>query len=113
MHDGFPKQVSLDKEAIQALRTILGIMTDQVYTTEIMNSWNFEHIIILDQRFEDHDPETPITLNIYDAALLIDGMAFTEVASAELPWIDMVRWTTDFVTAELRQHWTDEEWQSL
>jgi hypothetical protein len=25
----------------------------------------------------------------------------------------MVRWTTDFVTAELRQHWTDEEWQSL
>ena len=40
-------------------------------------------------------------------------MAFTEVASAELPWIDMVRWTTDFITAELRQYWTDEEWQSL
>jgi hypothetical protein len=24
----------------------------------------------------------------------------------------MVRWTTDFVTEELRQHWTDDEWRT-
>jgi len=24
----------------------------------------------------------------------------------------MVRWVTDFVTTELRQHWTEEEWRS-
>jgi hypothetical protein len=25
----------------------------------------------------------------------------------------MVRWTSDFVTEELRQHWTDDEWRSF
>jgi hypothetical protein len=40
-------------------------------------------------------------------------MAFTEVASADLPWIEMVRWTSDFVTSELRSHWTQSEWLQL
>ena len=39
-------------------------------------------------------------------------MAFTEIASAEFEWAEMVRWTSDFVTAELRQHWSDDEWRS-
>jgi len=43
----------------------------------------------------------------------LQGMAFTEVMSAELPWIDTVRWVTDFVTMELRQHWTEEEWRNF
>jgi len=30
-----------------------------------------------------------------------------------LPWIDSVRWVTDFVTEELRQHWTEDEWRGL
>jgi hypothetical protein len=51
-------------------------------------------------------------MGIDDAALLLEGMAFTEIMSADFPWIDMVRWTTDFVTEELRQHWTDEEWRT-
>jgi hypothetical protein len=25
----------------------------------------------------------------------------------------MVRWTSDFVTSELRSHWTDAEWLEL
>ncbi len=50
---------------------------------------------------------------IRDAALLLDGMAFTEAASADFPWIEMVRWTTDFVTSELRRHWTDEQWREV
>jgi hypothetical protein len=52
-------------------------------------------------------------MGIDDASLLLQGMAFTEVMSADLPWIDMVRWVTDFVTTELRQHWTEEEWQTF
>jgi hypothetical protein len=40
-------------------------------------------------------------------------MAYTEIASADLPWIDMVRWTSDFVSGELRQHWSDDEWLSI
>jgi len=37
-------------------------------------------------------------------------MAFTEVMSMEFPFFDMVQWTSDFVAAELRKYWTDEEW---
>jgi hypothetical protein len=54
-----------------------------------------------------------VTLGIDDAALLLDGMAYTEIASADLPWIDMVRWTADFVAGELRRHWTDGEWLAI
>ena len=25
----------------------------------------------------------------------------------------MVRWTSDFVSGELRRHWTDDEWLSI
>jgi hypothetical protein len=28
----------------------------------------------------------------------------------DLPFIEMVRWTSDFITAELRSHWTEEQW---
>jgi hypothetical protein len=52
-------------------------------------------------------------LGIDDAALLLQGMAFTEVMSQEFPWIDTVRWVTDFVTEELRKHWSEEEWRSF
>ena len=37
-------------------------------------------------------------------------MAFTETMSADLPWFEMVRWTSDFVTAQLRANWSDAEW---
>jgi hypothetical protein len=54
-----------------------------------------------------------VLLGIDDAALLLQGMAFTEVMSQELPWIESVRWVTDFITEELRQHWTEDEWRRL
>ena len=57
-------------------------------------------------------PDGWVTLDIDDAALLLDGMAFTEIASMELPWFEMVQWTSDFITTELRQHWTDDEWRT-
>jgi hypothetical protein len=52
-------------------------------------------------------------LGIDDVALLLQGMAFTEVMSEDLPWIDTVRWVTDFVTAELRKYWTEDEWREF
>jgi hypothetical protein len=45
--------------------------------------------------------------------MLLQGMAFTEVMSQDLPWIESVRWVTDFITEELRQHWTEDEWLRL
>ena len=46
--------------------------------------------------------ERQMELSMEDVALILQGMAFTEVMSADLPWIDMVRWTSDFVTTQLR-----------
>jgi hypothetical protein len=58
-------------------------------------------------------PTSISVIGIDDVALLLDEMAYTEIASADLPWIDMVRWTADFVSTELRQHWSDDEWLSI
>lgn len=106
-----PREISLDKEAIASLRQIIGIMTDQVQLAERPTRWNVEHLIDLDERLFAHEDGQPIVLGIDDAALLLEGMAFTEIMSVELPWFDMVQWTTDFVTTELRQHWTQEQWE--
>ena len=45
-----------------------------------------------------------ITLDITETALLIDGRAFTEMMSVELPFFELAQWTSDFVTQELRDH---------
>ncbi len=37
----------------------------------------------------------------------------TEMMSVDFPWFDMVRWSVDFITAELRPLWSDEEWALL
>lgn len=116
-----PRTVTLAVDAAAALRQILGIMIDQAMTGDGW-AWDLVHVTDLDTRLEvlfEADEWTTLTardraveLHIEDAALLLEGMAFTEVASADLPWIDMVRWTSEFVTAELRRHWSDDEWRA-
>ena len=116
-----PREIELEPDARMALGTILGIMSDQAMSGATTR-WDVERILELEIRLgvapglvaADQLDEMPaVTLGIDDAALLLDGMAFTEVASADLPWIDMVRWTSDFVTAELRSHWTESEWLEM
>jgi hypothetical protein len=118
--------MSLASEARMALGQIIGIMSDQVMSGAPTN-WDIERLIELEDRLDlvsgwpdtgwhddaAADEPVEVTLGIDDAALLLDGMAFTEIASSDLPWIDMVRWTSDFVTAELRGHWTEAEWMEL
>lgn len=108
------RDIDLSIDAIAALNQILGIMTDHVLSGE-NNRWNVERLIELEVRLGAHartDETVRVTLGIDDAALLLDGMAYTEVASADFSWFEMVRWTSDFVTAELRAHWSEAEWQS-
>lgn len=116
-----PRAIDLEPDARLALGQILGIMSDQVMSGS-RPRWDLERLMELEMRlgvvpggFEVERPEetTTVTLGIDDAALLLDGMAFTEIASADLPWIEMVRWTSDFVTSELRSHWSDAEWLEL
>jgi hypothetical protein len=118
-----PRDVELSIEAAGAIRQILGIMTDQLMGGDGGWDWDLDHVVALDARlellWESEEWQTlsgddrPTQLEIDDVALVLDGMAFTEVASADFPWIEMVRWSADFITAELRQHWTDEEWHAF
>lgn len=104
-----------------ALGQILAIMSDQAMSGA-GSRWDVERLMEIEMRLgvlggtggleQLTDAET-VTLGIDDAALLLDGMAFTEIASADLPWIEMVRWTSDFVTSELRSHWSEAEWLEL
>jgi hypothetical protein len=125
--------MSLDANAAAALATILGIMMDHLQTVELdgyPSPWSAEHVIDLDTRVAyawpelvDHglgpgaadgapDEVRTVELHIEDAELLLAGMAFTEMASVELPWFDMVRWTSDFVAGELRALWPEDTWRT-
>ncbi len=116
-----PRDIELEPDARLALGQILAIMSDQVMSGS-PSRWNVERLMEIEVRLgvvagtgeldQLADVET-VTLGIDDVALLLDGMAFTEIASADLPWIEMVRWTSDFVTSELRSHWSDAEWLEL
>ena len=103
----------LEHNAVLALSQILGIMLDQFFDDGDANGWDSEKIVDLESRLMAPGEDEGVMLGIDDVALLLQGMAFTEVMSQDLPWIDSVRWVTDFVTEELRQHWTEDEWRGL
>lgn len=108
-----PRLVLLEQDAVLALSQILGIMLDQFFDDGDANGWDSEKIVDLEFRLMAPGEDEGVLLGIDDVALLLQGMAFTEVMSQDLPWIDSVRWVTDFVTEELRQHWTEDEWRGL
>ena len=116
------REFELEADARMALAQILGIMSDQAMSGDDAR-WDVGRLMEVETRLgitlgvddigQGADSSALVTIGIDDAALLLDGMAYTEIASADLPWIDMVRWTSDFVSTELRQHWTDDEWLSI
>lgn len=111
-----PRTLTLGRDAVEALLQLLGIMTDQVLETEgDWTRWTMDELMAIEVRLHHGEPHVSgdsvtVELGLDDAALLLEGMAFTEMASAHLPWADMVRWTSDFVTGELRPHWSEELW---
>jgi hypothetical protein len=108
-----PRLVVLEQDAVLALSQILGIMLDDLFDGADSKGWNSERILDLEARLMAPAEEEGVLLGIDDAALLLQGMAFTEVMSQDLPWIESVRWVTDFITEELRQHWTEDEWRKF
>lgn len=125
------REITLPAEAAASIDQILGIVLDSfmgghdTVAGRGAYGWRFdvERVVELGERLRDvwtpeelsrgSGDERVIVLDIEDVALVLQGMAFTEVMSAELPWVDMVRWTSDFVTAQLRPHWSDEEWSEV
>lgn len=108
-----PRLVPLEHDAVLALSQILGIMLDQLLDGEDARGWSSEKILDLEARLMVPGENEGVLLGIDDVALLLQGMAYTEVMSQEFPWIDTVRWVTDFVTEELRKHWSEEEWRRM
>ena len=116
------RELTLTGDARSALAQIIAIMTDQVLGEANSRRWSVDRLMELEARMgivlgiDDvgvgSAETTIVTIGIDDAALLLDGMAFTEMASVDFPWFDMVRWTSDFVTAELRTHWSEGDWQT-
>lgn len=118
-----PRTFELSADARAALAQVVGIMTDQVMEGEDYARWDYDELMRLEHRFgitmgvddvgTGPSDAATVTVGMDDVALLLDGLAFTEAASADFPWIDMVRWTADFITGELRGHWTDDEWREF
>jgi hypothetical protein len=103
--------VLLPPEAAMALNEIIGIMTDQLMEGNMQTRWDAEALLVLQMRLYEAQDGEAVELDISDVALLLDGMAFTEVMSVEFPFFEMVQWTSDFVTQELRSYWSEEQWR--
>ena len=111
------RTITLPIEAGAALRETLGILDDHgeaedpyrsaSLNLKILEVWNEEEWSAM------KGPDRPIEFDIEDAALILQGLAFTEAMSAELPWFDMVQWTVDFIVGELQPTWTEDEWDAM
>ena len=106
-----PREIVFEADAVSALFEILGIMTDQLMEGNMVSRWDAEAVVDLQMRLSGLAEGEAVLMGIDDAALLLDGMAFTEVMSVDFPFFEMVQWTSDFVTEELRQHWSDDQWR--
>ncbi len=108
------RRLLLPIEAGQAIRQTIGILDDHGATDQPTRATLLEYQVW--QAWSNNEweamvgPEREIELEIEDAALLLEGLAFTEAMSVDLPWFDMVQWTVDFMTQQLRPAWTEEEW---
>ncbi len=112
-----PRSLILPIEAGAALRQTLGILDDHLAADDPYRA------MLLDQRIWEtwerdewnamEGPDRAISFEIEDAAVILAGLAFTEAMSAEFPWFAMVQWTVDFIAAELRPLWTDDEWRNV
>ncbi len=111
--------VSID--AAGAMRQIVGIMGDngwpsvtldeamrgELLDARLLQAWSPEEWARME------GGERTIELELEDAAVLLGGLSFTEMMSIDFPWIDLLRWCVDFIGAELRPLWTEEEWALL
>ena len=105
-----PRMIVFEPEAVSALFEILEIMTDQLIEGNMLGRWDTEAVVELQMRLSGIQKGEALEIGIDDAALLLDGMAFIEVMSVDFPFFEMVQWTSDFVTSELRSHWSEDLW---
>lgn len=111
------RTITLPIEAGAALRETLGILDDHQEAEDPYRSASLNLKIL--EAWSDEEwsamqaTDRSIEFDIEDAALILHGLAYTEMMSTDLPWFDMVQWTVDFIVGELRPTWTDDEWDAL
>lgn len=118
-----PRTFELSGDARAAVAQLVGIMSDQVLDGADAARWDYDELMRVEHRFAvtmgvddvsiGPSDSVIVTVGMEDVAALLDAMAYTEVMSEGFAWIDMVRWTADFITSELRGHWTDDEWHEF
>ena len=118
-----PRTFELSSDARSAVAQLVGIMSDQVVDGADAARWDYDELMRVEHRFAvmmgfddvsiGPSDSVTVTVGMEDVAALLDGMAYTEVMSEGFAWIDMVRWTADFITSELRSHWTNDEWHEF
>jgi len=126
----WPRAIVLEPEAAASINQILGIVIDAAMSGwspegDPLAGWEFDLSAVVELEARLGEVFTPeqlragggeshsLELHIEDVALVLHGMAYTEVMSADYPWIEMVRWTSDFVAGELRPLWNEHEWATF
>ncbi len=110
------RTLRLPWEGAEALRTALGILTDNGVAVDQ------ELLTDLDTRLlqlwgDGYDPragsqERPITLTMREADLVLVALRYTDVMSMEFPFYDMVVETIQFVGDRITDLWSTAEWMT-
>lgn len=109
------RTIVLPPAGAAALITALGILEDNGVRVDVelflglSNKLNGAWTPAEWERLSDDD-EREVELSIAEADLVLQGLAFTEAMSVDLPWYPMVIDTVRFVGDHLTELWSPEEW---
>jgi len=112
------RELVLPIEGYAALRTLIGILDDTVaidperleqIDDRLSAAWTPDEWAAM-APLEGAPPDRALSLSIADAALLLDGLRVTEIASTGFPWFEQLVWVSDFVAGHLLGLWSDQEW---
>jgi hypothetical protein len=111
-----PRTIELPASGAVALRTALGILSDQGFVDASLDE--------LDARLSAVWPEPTavdlssefargVELTMFEADLLLGSLRVTEMLSMELPWYEQLVETIHFIGDQLIALWSATEWMAF
>ncbi len=110
------RPLSLPWEGVESLRTILGIVDDHELGVDADDRASLDNkLLIAPQAMGPigagtESQEIAIGVTMGEADLLLSALRFTDMMSMHLPFYDMVVETVQFVSDQLTDLWSPEEW---
>lgn len=114
------RTLSLPPAGVMSLLTALGILEDQgavpdvarylALTNRLHGSMSPQEWARLSDDPMGDGPAVALELDMAEAAMVLEALAFTEAMSTELPWYPAVISTVRFIGDELTGLWSDDEW---